>query len=170
MNRSALLRLAAYIAVAICASVAVLKISDQAIERERLAQIAVCERVQVLRDQANGTNVLVFDTFNDVIRNQKKYLAQAVTKEQKKQLKETLDRARHVVNTTTVTGPTDCHAAVDHPTTYKAPAPEFVKNGGKRIQTIRDRSDKIAALARAKQPLPPILDKHGKPQDPLNPR
>lgn len=157
------LRIAAYILVVIAAAVTVVKISDRSIERERIAQIGACERVQILRDQANGTNLLIYTTFNDVAAQQKGILKKASDPKIRAQAQIALDRAISVVKTTVVTGPTNCYASVYHPETYQPPAPQLIDEGGLRIKIVRKRAQAIVVYAKKHRKFPPILNKNGKP-------
>lgn len=127
--------------------------SDQ-LARDRNVQIRTCERVQLLRDQSNGTNILIFDTFNRVVKQQQAVIDSGKLKGVAlKQAKVSLKRAKDVVATTVVTGPTNCVEASDHPDTYRAPAPEFIVNGGPRVAVARKGAQEIVDKAKTQTPL-----------------
>jgi hypothetical protein len=128
--------------------------TNNALKRERAAQIKTCVRVQILRDQANGTNFLIYDTFKHVVMQQQKALASKTLKGTAlKQARDAINRAQAVVNTTLVTGPTDCIAATDSPGTYKAPSPEFIAKGGPRVALSRKRANVLVLKAKRGEPL-----------------
>jgi len=130
------------------------KATQTALHREDAAQTRTCERIQLLRDQANGTNILVFQTFRSVARSQRKLLrAKNLTPAQRRSARQALSRAMGVVRTTVVTGPTNCKAAVERPDVYVAPAPEFVYKNSKRVRIAIKRSQDIVRKAETNTPL-----------------
>jgi hypothetical protein len=69
------------------------------------------------------------------------------------QAQESIKRAQDVVNTTLVTGPTDCKAATDHPDTYAAPAPEFIRDNSARVKIARQHAMDLVRKAKTHSPL-----------------
>lgn len=130
------------------------RIQQSAIEREHDAQVVACKRVQTLRDQANGTNFLVYDTFKSVAAQQSAVLElPGLTAKERMMAQKALKRANDVVRTTVVTGPTSCVDAVDHPDSYSAPAPEFIASDSKRVAIARKRAQIITQKAKTNTPL-----------------
>lgn len=143
-----------YVVLALVVIFALYTTTQTSLDRERDAQVRACERVQLLRDQSNGTNFLIFNTFQQVADQQQAVIDSGNLKGiALKQAKQSRDRAQRVVDTTVVTGPTSCVASVDSPETYKAPAPEFIAKNTKRVQIARKRSQAIIDKAKTGTPL-----------------
>jgi hypothetical protein len=163
MISASVFRLAAYVLVVIVAIVATFTIEHRSIERERQAnrialvreqdaQLATCRRVQILRDQVNGTSLLIYDTFNSVAKQQKALMENSTGKA-RRQARRSYLRAKKVADTTIVTGPTDCHGATLNPDRYIPPAPEFIAKGGPHVKILRQRSEDIIRKAHLGEPL-----------------
>lgn len=147
------MRMAAFLFVVLVAAFATYKIDQQSIHNLEAVETRTCVRVQFLRDQANGTNFLIYDTFKMVVDQQKAALkAGKLQGTALKQAKQSITRAQKVVNTTVVTGPTDCRGAVFDPH-YKAPAPEFIAGNSKRVKAARIHAAEIIKKAKLQQPL-----------------
>lgn len=134
----------AFLGLALAIALAFALQTRGAIKRERIAQLAACGRVQHLRDQSNASAFLIYDTFKQVRAQQ----ATAVNSGQLKgvalkQAKQSRDRAGIVVKDTTVTGPTDCNEAIDHPETYSPPIPEPIDSNSPRVKAARARVDAL---------------------------
>lgn len=140
-----------YLIVVLAAMAAVYALNDRAIERTRNAELTACARVQLLRDQANGTNVLIYEYFNDAAKATRARIKSEP--ENANVLRSSAKRLQSSADQQTVTGPTDCRSAVDHPGTYQAPAPEFIKNDTKQVQLARERAEAIVEKARLNAPL-----------------
>jgi hypothetical protein len=112
-----------------------------------------CHRVQYLRDQANGTNFLVYDTFKQV-RDQQQAAVDSGHLHGKalQQAKEAVRRGDAVVKTTVVTGPTNCGRAVLDPG-YAAPAPEFIYKNTDQVKRARANAYQIVVKAKHRTPL-----------------
>lgn len=136
------LRLLAFVAMVLVALVAVFGVEHR-----------TCERVQYLRDQANGTNFLVYDTFKSV-RDQQQAAIDSGKLEGKalEQARDSVKRSDLVVQTTVVTGPTDCTRATLDPG-YAAPAPEFVVTESARVKEARAHAAEIVEKAKTQTPL-----------------
>jgi hypothetical protein len=133
---------------------AIARLNGQAFDRTRSAELRVCQRVQLLRDQINGVNLLVYDTFAQVVEQQRKLLkAPGLTKTQRTMTRQSLHRAEKVTKTSVVTGPTDCVKAVDHPEQYIPPPPKLISKDGHQVRDARDRAAGIVAKARKGEPL-----------------
>jgi hypothetical protein len=163
-DRREVLRLAAFLAVILVSIFAVYKINERSVNNVRTinergitnlraVELRTCARVQYLRDQANGTNFLIYDVFRRSLTQQKEAVKAGHLKGAAlKQAKEAIKRAQKVVSTTVVTGPTDCHAAT-FDNNYKAPAPEFIARNGPRVKLARQHADGIIRKAKLQQPL-----------------
>jgi hypothetical protein len=117
------------------------------------AELRTCHRVQYLRDQANGTNFLVYDTFKSVRDQQQAAINSGKLKGKAlQQAREAVGRADKVVKTTVVTGPTDCEAATFNPS-YAAPAPEFIDKNNAQVKRARMHSADIVRKAKLREPL-----------------
>jgi hypothetical protein len=149
------LQLAAFALIVVAAIGASFFANRAAIERERVAQIVQCERVQVLRDQTNFLSLADYRVY------------MAAYDRETKLIKEDPDSAAthrkaalifyEVAHTLAVTGPTDCKAAVDRPRRYRAPAPEFIYKGGAGVEAVKKRSEELVRQARQNETLPPLL-------------
>jgi hypothetical protein len=153
-----LVRALAYVFVAMAAAYGVSQYNTRSSQArfatQRTAELRICERTQFLRDQANGTNILIFDTFNRLVKQQKAAIASGKLQSTAlKQAKDAVRRGEKVVRTTVVTGPTDCKAATDHPDKYVAPAPEFIVNDTARVRSARRHAQAIVEKAKTKTPL-----------------
>jgi len=116
-------------------------------------ELRTCDRVQYLRDQANGTNFLVYDTFKQVKeQNQAAIESGKLKGKALEQARQAVQRATQVVDTTVVTGPTNCKGAVFDPG-YKAPAPEFIKNETPQVKAARAHAMEIIRKAKLNEPL-----------------
>ena len=140
-----------YVFMVAMMTLVVYTIQDNAIDRERDAQIAACVRVQILRDQSNAINLLAYDTWMESVKRER-----ALTKtdrggaaEHRRSADKLLRTARRMV----VTGPTDCVASVDHPSEYSAPSPEFIYKSGPRVREVRRRAQQIVVKAEKGLPL-----------------
>jgi hypothetical protein len=143
----------AFLLVVLVSVFAVYRINQGGIDDLRAVELRTCERVQFLRDQANGTNFLIFDTFKQIVDQQNKIIASGRLKGAAlKQAKDSVKRSQGVVNTTVVTGPTDCHEATFN-NSYKAPAPEFIARNGPHVAQAREHAAGIIRKARLQQPL-----------------
>jgi hypothetical protein len=163
-NRGPALRTLAFLFVVIVAIFAVYTVNEHNInarakdERANIAararaELRTCVRVQYLRDQANGTNFLIFDTFMSVRDQMQKVIDSGKLRGTAlKQAEASVKRANDVVQTTVVTGPTDCHAAT-FDDNYKAPAPEFIIKNGPRVKAARKSAARIVRKAEIGQPL-----------------
>lgn len=145
------LPLVGYVILTIVIVLAITRVQDNSIKREHLASLAACERVQLLRDQANGTNFLIYSVFSSAYDRESK-LAESDNKNAKQHAK-SAKAIKKTVETTIVTGSTDCLAAVDHPETYQAPVPAFIDEGGLVVRDARIRAQKITKKAITKSPL-----------------
>jgi hypothetical protein len=143
-----------YVALSLVVILSLYISTQRALERERAAQLTTCARVQFLRDQANGTNFLIYDTFKRVVIQQQNVIDSGQLRGKAlQQAQESIKRAQDVVNTTLVTGPTDCKAATDHPDTYAAPAPEFIRDNSARVKIARQHAMDLVRKAKTHSPL-----------------
>lgn len=128
--------------------------TNQALKRERTAQLTTCARVQLLRDQANGNSFRIYDTFKQVVEQQQAVINSGRLKGVAlKQARKAVARAQEAVNTSLITGPTDCIQAVDHPDRYAAPAPEFISRNGPNVKLARQRAMELVRKAKTQSPL-----------------
>lgn len=151
-DRGALVRLAAYIIVVVAVVFAVSRNTSHDVNRVRDAESRVCERVQILRDQANGTQFLIYDTFKRV-RDQQTAAAKNLKGTALMQAKQSIERANRVVQTVVVTGPTDCDEATLHPNSYVPPVPAFIDEQSPGVKLARKRSSDIIKRAKDGRPL-----------------
>jgi hypothetical protein len=147
------MRTLAFLLVVLATAFAVYRVNDAGIASTKRAEFRTCQRVQFLRDQANGTNFLIYDTFKTAIAQQQKAIDSGRVKGAAlKQTEDAIKRGQNVVNTTVVTGPTDCVGAT-YDDNYKAPAPEFVVNNTPRVKAARAHAADIIRKAKLRQPL-----------------
>ncbi len=145
------LKTMAFLLVAVAAAFAVYEIGQRSIRDIQRVEVEACERVQFLRDQANGTNFLVYDTFKQAAESQRQALRDYKTKAGKESARSALERAQNVVDTTVVTGPTDCFRAV-YDDGYEAPSPEFIDKGSAQVLAARASAERIIDAAKADTP------------------
>jgi quinol monooxygenase YgiN len=153
MSKRGIAQLTAFLLVVIASAYAAYAINASNISRVEQSELVACARVQLLRDQANGTNFLIYDTFKQAAASQKKLAHETKNKDIRKQARAAQHRAEKVRDTTVVTGPTDCDRAVKHPATYIPPAPEFIATESPRIAIARKRSEAIVNKAERGIPL-----------------
>lgn len=131
--------------------VALNRVQESNLDKVRTAEYTACERVQLLRDQANGTNFLVYDTFLSAYRREIKLIKGDPENAEKHRM--SADTLEKTYRTTTVTGPTNCHDAVYEADTYKAPVPQFIHSGGPQVAAAKKRAQAIIGKAYANEPL-----------------
>jgi hypothetical protein len=145
--------LVGYVILLIAVVTAVYMIQGSAIERERQAQLVQCERVQLLRDQSNGVNFLIYDYFKEAAEAQTEAAKIEKDPKQKEVRLSTAARLQRTADTTVVTGPTDCNQAVNNPTEYSAPAPSFIAEDNAQVKEAKRRAAEIINKAETDTPL-----------------
>jgi hypothetical protein len=129
------------------------KTTRAAIVRERDAQLLACERIQVLRDQANLITFIAYDAWAQGAKREHSLIKGDPTNAEKHRLSEAnLTKTAHRL---VATGPTACIPAVDHPESYIPPSPELIYKNGARVQIARKRSNRIVYAAEHGLPLYP---------------
>ena len=139
-------QLLAFLLVVVVSIVALYKVQNGAITRERDAQLVACERVQILRDQANGVSVLIYKVYSDGAKREKSLIKgdpENAGKHRKSFKAIDTQRKRLVI-----TGPTDCNLAINKPKVYKPPAPEFIYKDGPRVKIAEKRAEAIIKKAK----------------------
>jgi hypothetical protein len=130
------------------------RLNGETFKTLRSAEFRICERVQLIRDQINGVNLLVFDTFDQVVHQQRELLkSKKLTPLQRTMTRQSLHRAEGVTKTSVVTGPTDCKQATDNPLRYVPPAPSLISRDGKRVNVARHRYSIMITKAKKGEPL-----------------
>lgn len=131
------------------------------LQREHKAQFRNCVRVQDLRDQANGTNFLIYDTFK-LIRDQQDAAIKSgrLTGAALVQAKQSRKRAQRVVDTAVITGPTDCKKATRDPGRYVSPAPEFIKSDSDQVKISRKLAKDLIEKAKRNELAKDLIERN----------
>lgn len=142
-------KLVAFIVVVLAAVFATHLINRNAIKRQHNGQVKSCVIIQTLRDQTNAAQFLIYDTFLNVRRLQQKAIDSGRLEGiALKQARDARDRAQRVVDTSVITGPTDCEKVASNPDKYQPPSPIFIKRDNKQVKAARDSARKIIESAR----------------------